>query len=172
MKTETPCQLCGAHDFEVVSERDRHGGALRTVLCLGCGSVTNDPIPSDAELEAFYRSDYRTSYKGTPEPRARQIWRNFDRIERHVRANRQFYDGRSRCLDLGSGSGEFMYMAGGMGIDCIGVEPNEPYAAYARGRLGLNVLTQTLEATEFPAGQFDLIRLSHVMEHMREPVRS
>jgi SAM-dependent methyltransferase len=167
-----PCQLCGTDAFETVSERDRHGNPLRTVMCRGCGSVTNDPIPTDEELAAFYRSDYRTEYKGVAEPRMRQVWRNFGRLEAHIGANAEFYSGRRKCLDLGSGSGEFMFMAGRLGIECVGVEPNAPYAAYSRDRLGLNVMTQTLEETAFAAGSFDLIRLSHVMEHMREPVRS
>jgi SAM-dependent methyltransferase len=166
------CQLCGSDQFETVSERDRHGAPLKTVLCLGCGNITNDPIPGDEELAAFYRSNYRTEYKGAAQPRMRQIWRNFGRLERHIAENRAFYAGRKACLDLGSGSGEFMFMAGAIGIDCIGVEPNAGYAAYSRETLGLNVLVQTLEETRFADGQFDLIRLSHVMEHMRDPVRS
>ncbi|MBX3577083.1 MAG: class I SAM-dependent methyltransferase [Rhizobiaceae bacterium] len=167
-----PCRLCGSTLSEPVSERDRHGGALRSIVCMGCGSVTNDPIPSDEELAAFYRSDYRVSYKGTAQPRMRQVWRNFGRMEQHLKANAGFYAGRSACLDLGSGSGEFMFMARTLGIGCVGIEPNQPYADYSREVLGLDVATQTLEETSFDAGSFDLIRLSHVMEHMRDPVRS
>ena len=95
------CQLCGRDEFETVSEKDRHGKPLRTVLCLGCGGVTNDPIPTDAELDAFYRSDYRSDYKGVAEPRMRQILRNFGRMERHMATDAGFYRGRRRCLDLG-----------------------------------------------------------------------
>lgn len=167
-----PCPLCGGTERSPVSERDRHGKPLRTVICRDCGIVTNDPIPSDEELAAFYRQDYRTEYKGAAEPRMRQVWRNFRGTEQHIRDFRDHYQGRKRCLDLGSGSGEFMYLAGRMGIDCLGIEPNEGYSAYCREKLGLNVRTQTLEETEFEDGSFDLIRLSHVMEHMRDPVRS
>lgn len=167
-----PCQFCASDAWELVSERDRHGKPLRSVACRGCGHVVNDPIPSDEELAAFYRSDYRVDYKGAATPRPRQVWRNFQRIENHLRENREFYAGRKNCLDLGSGSGEFMYLADCLGIDCVGVEPNEPYAAYTREVLGLKVSTQTIEETIFPSSRFDLIRLSHVMEHMRDPIRS
>lgn len=166
------CLLCGCDQFEPVSHRDRHGAPLETVMCRGCGCVTNDPIPSDADLAAFYRSDYRSEYKGAAEPRMRQIWRNFDRMEAHLRDNASFYAGRRQCLDLGSGSGEFAFMASRLGIGCLGIEPNAPYAAYSRDKLGLDVRTQTLEETRFEPGSFDLIRLSHVLEHMRDPVRS
>jgi SAM-dependent methyltransferase len=166
------CQLCLSSDFETVSDADRHGQPLRTVLCRGCGSITNDPIPDEAELAEFYRSQYRVEYKGAAEPRMRQIWRNFSRVRDHMRDNRQFYSDRRSCLDLGSGSGEFMFLAREIGIDCIGIEPNTAYANYSREKLGLNILVQAIEDTSFPAGKFDLIRLSHVLEHMSDPVRS
>ena len=166
------CPLCGGTERPVVSTADRHGKPLKTVICLNCGIVANDPIPTDDELAAFYRQDYRIEYKGAAEPRMRQVWRNFRGTEAHMREFRDYYEGRKRCLDLGSGSGEFMYLAGRIGIDCLGVEPNDGYSAYCREKLGLKVLSQTLEESEFPDGSFDLIRLSHVMEHMRDPVRS
>lgn len=167
-----PCVLCGGVDHRTVSEKDRHGNPLHTVLCMGCGIITNDPIPTDAELADFYRKDYRTEYKGAAEPRLRQVWRNFERLENHIEANWDIYGTRKNGLDLGSGSGEFMFLAGKAGIKCQGVEPNEGYAQYSRNKLGLDVLNQTLEDTDFPARSFDLIRLSHVLEHMRDPVRS
>ena len=166
------CQLCECSDFEAVSSLDRHGQPLQTVLCRGCGVVTNHPIPTDEELAAFYRSDYRTAYKGTATPRMRQVWRNFKRMQGHLEADADFLSGRRSCLDLGSGSGEFMYLAQRLGVECLGIEPNGPYASYSRDMLGLDVRTQTLEETSFEPGSFDLIRLSHVMEHMRDPVRS
>ena len=168
-----PRPLCGGSDRPVVSRRDRHGNPLTTIICRDFGIVANDPIPGDEELAAFYRRDYRTEYKGTAEPRMRQIWRNFSGTAEHIRVFRNYYSGRKRCLDLGSGSGEFMYLANRIGIDCLGVEPSGGYSAYCRrDELGLDVLSQTLEESGFPDSSFDLIRLSHVMEHIRDPVRS
>jgi SAM-dependent methyltransferase len=166
------CPLCGATDHHLVSTKDRHGNALRTILCAGCGIITNDPIPTDDELATFYKKDYRTDYKGTPEPRMRQVWRNFDRMEQHMLANRLVYSSGMKCLDLGAGSGEFLFLANAMGMHSIGVEPNEAYAKYCHSKLGLEVASQTLEETRFADASFGLIRLSHVLEHMRDPVRS
>lgn len=166
------CQLCGNNAWRTVSTVDRHGKPLTTLLCEGCGIVVNDPIPSDEQLAAFYRTDYRTEYKGAATPRRRQVWRNFRRIEAHIRANREVFRSGLRCLDLGSGSGEFMFIASALGLRCTGVEPNRPYAEYSRTVLGLDVKSQTIEETAFADGSFDHIRLSHVLEHMRMPVRS
>jgi 2-polyprenyl-3-methyl-5-hydroxy-6-metoxy-1,4-benzoquinol methylase len=167
-----PCRLCGQTGKTSVSQKDRHGNALETVLCGGCGVISNCPIPNDEELATFYRQKYRKEYKGLSTPRMRQVWRNFQRENAHVLVNWEIYESRKNCLDLGSGSGEFMFLLSQLGIKCLGIEPDEDYSAYCRDRLGLDIRTQTLEETNFADGSFDFIRLSHVLEHMPDPVRS
>lgn len=153
-----------------MSREDRHGKPLVTVLCPGCGVVRNDPVPGEAELEAFYRQDYRKSYKGAEEPRLRQVWRNLDRLNAHFRAFRDVYAGGGAWLDLGSGSGEFSFLAARLGAEVTSVEPNEGYATYCREKLDLPVQIGRMEDFAFGPGAFDLIRLSHVLEHLRDPV--
>lgn len=164
------CILCGQTTREVVSHRDRHGAPLVTSLCTGCGLIRNDPVPTQAELDQFYGSAYRESYKGASAPRPRQIWRNFDRTRRHILKFRDIYGRGGRWLDLGCGSGEFLSLAKALGAEAEGVEPHAGYSAYSATVLGLNVRTGTLESCDYAAGSFDLIRLSHVLEHMRDPL--
>lgn len=164
------CILCGGTTREVVSDRDRHGAPLVTSLCAGCGLIRNDPVPTQAELDRFYGSAYRESYKGASAPRPRQIWRNFDRTRRHILKHRDIYARGGRWLDLGCGSGEFLSLAKALGADAEGVEPHAGYSAYSAQVLGLNVRTGTLESCAYAEGSFDLIRLSHVLEHMRDPL--
>lgn len=166
------CIVCGTDSEKVVSHADRHGRGLVTVLCKGCGVLHNDPIPSESELEAFYRRDYRQEYKGAAEPRLRQVWRNLNRLQAHILAFQDVYAKRGRWLDLGAGSGEFSFLARQIGAEITAIEPNEAYAAYCRTKLDLDIRTARLEDCEFQPGQFDMIRLSHVLEHMRDPVAS
>lgn len=166
------CALCGAKGTEIVSRTDRHGQPLLTVLCSGCGVLRNDPVPTPEELDRFYRKDYRESYKGATEPRLRQVWRNLERLKAHIIEFRDIYARGGDWLDLGSGSGEFTFLAKHLGAEMTAVEPHEGYAAYCREKLDLNVAGRTLEECDFPEGRFDLIRLSHVLEHMRDPVAS
>lgn len=166
------CILCGGITREVVSERDRHGAPLVTSLCPGCGLIRNDPVPTQAELDQFYGSAYRESYKGASAPRPRQIWRNFNTTRNHMAAFRDIYARGGRWLDLGSGSGEFLFLAASVGADAEGVEPHAGYSAYCKESLGVKVTTGTLESCDYAPASFDLIRLSHVLEHMRDPVRT
>ena len=157
--------------YEVVSKTDRRGRPLRTVICMDTGLVRNDPVPDDAELAQFYAEDYRISYKGARKPRRRQILRNFRRAAIHVRSYRDLLDSTSRVLDVGTGSGEFAFLMTWLGKTVTGIEPNVDYAAYCRDELGLDVRTSHLAPDLFKPGQFDLIRMNHVLEHLNNPVK-
>ena len=160
-----------AADLEVVSDTDRHGKPLSTVINMQTGLVRNDSIPDDAELARFYAEDYRTSYKGAETPRTRQIIRNFRRAADHIRTFRDVLEPAGTVLDVGAGSGEFAYLMGQLGKNVTGIEPNAGYAAYCRDALGLDIQTAHLAPDLFEAGRFDLIRLNHVLEHLNDPVK-
>ena len=159
----------GTH--EVVSEADRRGLPLRTVICMDTGLVRNDPVPSDAELERFYGEEYRVAYKGSARPRRRQILRNFRRATAHVRTNWDMLKAATQVLEIGAGSGEIAFVMARRGKSVTGIEPNFHYAAYCREELGLDVRTAHLAPDLFQPGEFDQIRLSHVLEHLNDPVR-
>jgi SAM-dependent methyltransferase len=142
------------------------------VRCEGCGHVYNDPVPEAADLAAFYARDYRRAYKGAEKPRPRQIVRNFERLEDYYRRWRPLLEGRRRMLDVGAGSGEFLFLAQGFGFEARGVEPNAAYAAYCREDLGLNVETTRLDDLPAAGETYDFIRLNHVLEHLRDPVEA
>ncbi len=165
------CLLCKTETAKTVSVRDRHGNALETCVCGGCGLVFNRPIPNDIELARFYSEDYRKQYKGSFRPRGRQIIRNFRRAREHLTRFSDMFENAQTVLDVGAGSGEFVFAMGQMGKDAKGIEPNKEYAAYCRSDLNVDVATlETLKA-EFDEKSFDFINLSHVMEHLNDPVR-
>ena len=159
----------GTH--ELVSETDRRGKPLRTVICMETGLVRHDPVPNDAELAQFYSADYRITYKGAAKPRRRQILRNFRRVSAHLRTHGDVLDAPTNVLDVGAGSGEFLFMMQRLGKSAKGIEPNAAYAAYCREELGLDVQTALLTPDLFAPGQFDFIRMNHVLEHLNDPIK-
>ena len=157
--------------IEVVSERDRRGRPLRTVLCTETGLVRNDPVPDDEELARFYSEEYRIAYKGAKHPRRRQILRNFRRVADHVRQFRDILEPANTILDAGAGSGEFVFLMQALGKEVVGIEPNTDYSAWCRDELGIDVRTAYLDPELFEAGSFDLVRLNHTLEHLNNPVK-
>lgn len=170
-ETLNPWLLGEPADLVEVSATDRHGKPLRTVLNRRTGLVRNDPVPSDAELAKFYSKDYRVAYKGAAQPRKRQAFRNFRRAAAYIDRFNDVISQAQNILDVGAGSGEFLFLARATGKTAQGIEPNEGYAAFCREEYGLNVRTALLEPDLFEAQSFDFIRLNHVLEHLNDPVK-
>jgi len=166
------CILCGAAGSELVSDSDRHGATLVTRHCGGCGLVFNDPIPTDSELSEFYARRYRIAYKGSYRPRGRQIVRNFRRVAEHFRLYKDVISPARSVLDVGAGSGEFLFGVAASARTAVGIEPNREYADYCRQALALDVRTDELRPELFEDATFDFIRLNHVLEHLNDPVGS
>jgi len=82
-----------------------------------------------------------------------------------------FADGFNTLLDIGSGSGDFIEMATGIGWKAQGVEPDPVAAEVARNR-GTQTMTARFEEAELPEAHFDVITLSHVIEHFHDPVKT
>ena len=74
-----------------------------------------------------------------------------------------------RLLDVGCGSGEFLQRMRSFGWEAVGVEPDPVAAARARSA-ALDVRDGLLVDAAFEDDFFDAIVLSHVIEHVHDPV--
>lgn len=84
------------------------------------------------------------------------------RIARHARPP-------GRLLDFGCGFGLFLDTARQVGWDVAGIDPLPGHGAYARGALGLDVVSDTLRPDTFPAARFDVVTAFQVFEHLPDP---
>lgn len=72
-------------------------------------------------------------------------------------------------LDVGCGSGEFLQRMRDTGWRVLGTEPDPNAAARLQDRLGFRVFSNVGEVEAQPE-RFDLITLSHVIEHVPDPL--
>ena len=166
-----PCPLCGERGGTVVARWDRRLKKLTSLCCDGCGLVRTDPIPTDAELNAYYSGEYRQDYQlATARPSRRHI--DISRREAAQRLARVApgLPAKARVMDFGSGSGEFVKAAADAGHDAVGVEPGRLFAEFARSEYGVEIVSRPHDEIDFPPGSFDLITSHHVVEHLRDPV--
>lgn len=89
----------------------------------------------------------------------------FDREMRYL----QRLSPGAKLLDVGFGCGAFLDLAQQVGWHVYGVDSDPVSVANAKNA-GLNVRLGRIEAFADMAGQFDVITLSHVIEHVHDPV--
>jgi SAM-dependent methyltransferase len=75
-----------------------------------------------------------------------------------------------RVLDVGCGNGSRLAELRARGWDVQGVEPDSKAAAVAHERYHVPVVVGTLERDTFPQASFDAIVMTHVIEHVRDPL--
>jgi SAM-dependent methyltransferase len=92
-------------------------------------------------------------------------------LERAVRGRLgAFPDGRQRSfLDVGCGMGQYLLAAQRLGFEVLGFEPSAEHAHLAKTRLKLPVISDYFSAERVGGRRFDLIMLSHVIEHIYSP---
>ena len=75
----------------------------------------------------------------------------------------------ARLLDVGSGNGAFLQFASHLGWSAEGID-NDPAAVAAARAAGCSVVHGSLEQLPFGKGRYRHVTLSHVIEHVHEPL--
>lgn len=160
------CRICGVGGGVVLASP-----APWTFLgCDTCGTRWVEPMPAGAAIEdadahyteAYYAGSARPNESAHEASTQRVMTARVERIESAL--------GRSgRMLDVGCATGAQLRAARERGWDVVGVEVSSRAAEAARAT-GLEVVTATLEGASFAASSFDAVVLSHVLEHVPDPV--
>jgi len=142
------------------------------VACAHCGFKHVLPLPTADELRTVYAHDYYRTEKPLYiqhylEDRA---WWDGVYAERYERLESLLPAGRRRLLDVGSGPGLFLAAGQARGWQVTGIEPSEQASAHSREVLGLDVRSLFLTPeTAATLGQFDVVNLGEVLEHLSDP---
>jgi SAM-dependent methyltransferase len=78
----------------------------------------------------------------------------------------------AEVLDVGAGAGEFARRCLAAGYRYCAVEANREYADALRKQGAAEVITGFVPPIPFPEGRFDLVYMSHLLEHMPDPLKA
>lgn len=157
---------------------EKHNGTILdskngfdVIDCAVCGFKHIVPIPTTEELENIYRHKYYTDEKPLYLERYQEDldWWNLVYSERYDTFEENIDSSRRRILDVGSGPGYFLLHGKQRGWDVLGIEPSAQAAAHGR-ELGIEIVDAFLtDETASHLGQFDVVHMSLVLEHIPDP---
>jgi SAM-dependent methyltransferase len=165
------CPLCEKEKFEPLCvAKDRHygiPGTYRIVRCAGCSLIFLNPMYSAQELGALYPPDYY-AYQDrlSPDP-----WKELVKklLGLRIRTRDPVFQRPGVMLDLGCGSGWFLFEMRDRGWQTFGVETNSVAADLGRKNADLNIFPGSLAQANYSSSSFDYVRSNHSFEHISCP---
>ena len=149
-------------DVSLIGSSRRRASPGRILRCEVCGFGFRQLRSSQQELSDLYSRMDTTAYESEKDGRGRTARRHLEIVERNAR--------RGRLLDVGCASGLLLVAAAERGWQVTGVEPSEALCAEAQKRLDGRgeIHCATLEDARL-GGQFDVVTLWDVLEHVPDP---
>jgi len=141
------------------------------VQCAGCSNVYLNPRPVTEELPTIYPQNYYAyNYDAVINPIARKAK---DVLDAHKITGWMKYVSTGALLDVGCGNGRYLRMLNKLGVPSeklYGVELSQPEIDQVKAA-GFNGVCGRIEdvVDQLPQGEFDLIVLLQVLEHVQDP---
>jgi ubiquinone/menaquinone biosynthesis C-methylase UbiE len=192
-KGRTHCLLCGSEGKELYRDlSDPYFGTpglWRHKRCPknDCGLVWLDPAPIEQDLHLAYQTYFTHGAEdGKPSFAARlrsslySIYQGAQKIPATLTglaaAKKQMsvmFLGDlkpGKVLDVGCGDGKFLNRMKQLGWSVAGVDFDAKAVANAKSMYGLDLHRGDLASAKFPDNSFDAITMSHVIEHVPDPL--
>lgn len=163
------CPLCKSERNVVLDQREFRGKRVVNRLCRSCGLVYQSPRMTQSESASFYADEYRLLYEGSIDPTSRNLHDQRGRADSLLRFCRHEIGTISRHLDIGCSFGILLQQF--QAVYCsqaIGIEPGDAHRVQAR-EAGLQVYASLEELQSQGSKRFDLVSMSHVLEHLPDP---
>ncbi len=165
------CLLCGSDHHHLFAKAESFGYPLVYDQCENCGLVFQSQAESQAADPEFYATTYRRIYQAHEEPTAKDLWVQSQRAQHLIKileslGVREIHT----MLDIGASAGVLL-QAFHQAFACqmTGVEPGDAYRAFAEQK-GIPMFPSVEALIAAGPERFDLVSLSHVLEHLPDPV--
>ena len=158
------CNICGSDKSKLFFKVDN----FEYRKCENCGLVYQSPRPVFDDLKTNYKDNY-FEYEISNQKNFFNLMKlglkdiNFDGIYgEKVKGSKKF-------LDIGCATGMLLNHMKQKGWNTKGVELCRESAEYGIKNYGLDISIGTLFDASFPDNYFDVVHLSHLIEHVPDP---
>jgi len=165
------CPVCGAEAFSQYLNCIDYTVSMdefNIVECQQCSFRFTNPRPNAVEIIKYYQSDAYISHSNSKVGLLNNIYqsvRNYtikkkiNLINKHV--------SRGTILDIGCGTGEFLYQMKKNEWATVGIEPGNQARNFAVTNYSLPVFEEA-HLNTLKDGSFEVITMWHVLEHVHE----
>jgi SAM-dependent methyltransferase len=158
---------------------------MRQITCPVCQSPPSDPpisqsiqcckscgvrwtfLPEELDADALYSDEVYAVVDNRQSVFERVI---FSEAQKILQKAQKIHPKAKSLLDFGAGKGQFLAVAKAAGWKGIGIETASERAAFAREKYHVSVLETFYTKGKIGSGDFDLITLNHVLEHLPHPM--
>lgn len=164
------CPLCKSGQFNLYLESKDFSVSrekFSVLSCNHCGFAVTSPKPESTEMARYYESENYISHTDKANNLLNSLYklaRLFTIKEKSSLLNK--WSTRGKLLDVGCGTGDFLYYNQQKGWETEGVEVNRKARESAESKLNKK-LCPSLEKVE-KNKSFDAITLWHVLEHVED----
>lgn len=192
MKKINKCEICGSKKiiflFNGYDKLLNIPGKFSLFGCENCKMIFLNPQPNYSELEKYYSNEKYYSLK--------KIDTNSRKLKIKILLYKTYFNSKnknvfirlllsplkfiargtkithgSKLLDIGSGSGQFLYEMKKLGMNVSGVEPGD-FDKEGNKKYNLNIKNYDLIKAKYSKDFFDIITMNHVLEHLDNPNQS
>jgi SAM-dependent methyltransferase len=166
------CLLCASTHLEKVQEQslDIAGVGpckLAFVVCKACGFLHQNPLVAPEDLAKHYElfsnytiPDPEAARKAPPAPHTRRL----------MTLRRDAFPDAKSIYEIGAAAGAALHAFRQDGLDVGGCDPSRTATAQANDIFGIALDRTDAERAAKHAGRFDVVLMSHVLEHLRDPL--
>jgi len=125
------------------------------------------PQPAEEKLSGYYKSEDYISHTDSKRNVFEKVYHvvRAMALRRKLRLINSFNSQEKQLLDVGCGTGDFLFTAQNDAWEVSGIEPNQKARDIANVKTN-NSVYEIEALLKFKAGSFDVISLWHVLEHL------
>jgi SAM-dependent methyltransferase len=190
IETLSACPICDSNLLTSVTSvftldsnhKKKYINFFETSVCNRCGLIFRNIRPSRAWFEDIWSSRQknlsdRTHAANIYEEKDLYIYsaseqNSYKRYLNIYRAISKLGISSGRVLDIGSGPGGGLLAFRDKGWDVMGLEAEPLRAQYCESVNKIPVIRGTIENADLPEASFDLVILSHSLEHFHKPIEA
>ena len=171
VESVTSCPVCGASGRAKEDALSIYGATYAE--CASCSHYYVTKRPSKEALEQYYATDkHEQSVYCDPRTLKARLEQIVEpKLEWTIREfERSFGRPPKSVLDVGAGSGHFVYASRARGLKSEGIEFSEDGIRFSRENFGIELLTNDFLKDFDRFKEFDVITFWGVIEHLTSPV--